>query len=559
MKKKLSILILVLVMGMSMVQGQTTVTPATVGAANLTGVTSLTVTGSWNDSNLGTLKNKLITAKATLTTVNMSAATLTGDISNGFNDMFSFFGKLMNLTLPSARHSSQVSFAQTFYSCSSLKSVDLSGFMNITKMSDTFSNCSSLTSVKLPVSNIYDGSVAFGSAFLGCSALESIDLSGFSNIGDLWSAFNGCGKLTSVKLPANNVSTNAVLFSNTFSGCSALKSVDLSGFSNIYTMDFAFLNCSNLTSVKLPVWNTSASAISFSNAFRGCASLESIDLSGFSRISSVLNAFDSCSELIAVFLGDVPPNYYADAFTGANPGCVKFVGREGFDNTGYNWTNVVLSSADGTASAIPDEMTHLALCEGAEWNNAALTNLSKTLQVFVDKTELKEVNFSGIIFAVEGITTGFAGMFKNFESLSEILFPPGEYNKPVSFNKTFSGCSALASIDISMFTNISDVTDAFQNCATLTSLFLGSVPANNYADAFTGANANCVKFVGKTDFNNGGYNWTNVIVPAVKSGKVTHIALYEGTEWGNDALANLGAALRNSAIERYLKKNAPKK
>ena len=116
------------------------------------------------------------------------------------------------------------SMISMFQGCSSLKSLDLSGFdaSQVTYMASMFQNCSSLTSLDL---SGFDTSKATSmrSMFNNCSGLTSLDLSGFdtSQVTDM---------------------------SNMFLGCSALKNLDISGFgtSQVTSMSNMFSNCSSL-------------------------------------------------------------------------------------------------------------------------------------------------------------------------------------------------------------------------------------------------------------------------------------------------------------------------
>lgn len=100
-------------------------------------------------------------------------------------------------------------------------------------------------------------------------------------------AFYNCSKLTSVNFPlVTSVGSSA------FYGCSALTSVDLPNVTAIETD--VFNNCRSLTSVNIP----NASTIK-SYAFKGCSSLQSIDLPNATSISST---FQSCIALNTVIL-----------------------------------------------------------------------------------------------------------------------------------------------------------------------------------------------------------------------------------------------------------------
>ena len=116
-----------------------------------------------------------------------------------------------------------------FYSCSSLTSLNLSGF-------DT----SAVTDMSL--------------MFYDCTSLTSLDLSGFdtSSVTDMGGMFYQCYKLTSLDLSSFDTSSVTDM-SSMFSNCGALTSLDLSGFdtSSVTDMGSMFYQCIVLTSLIL--------------------------------------------------------------------------------------------------------------------------------------------------------------------------------------------------------------------------------------------------------------------------------------------------------------------
>ena len=198
-----------------------------------------------------------------------------------------------------------------FSGCSGLTSITIPN--SVTSIGDdAFSGCSGLMSVTIPESVT---SIGFN-AFYGCSGLMSINIpNSVTNIGSY--AFYGCSGLTSITIP-NSVTR---IGDWAFRDCSGLTSVTINSnaiLSNHYTLyysikdifgpqvseyiigngvtsigQYAFYDCSGLTSVTIPESVTNIG----SYAFSGCSGLTSVTinsnefLSGTSRINRVSEIF----------------------------------------------------------------------------------------------------------------------------------------------------------------------------------------------------------------------------------------------------------------------------
>ena len=172
---------------------------------------------------------------------------------------------------------------QTFYGCSSLKSINIPE--GLTKISNiyVFSGCSSLESIDVDTNNssyMSEDGILFNkmqtkiirypagkkdikdyvipttvtsindAAFSGCSYLESINIpEKVRRIED--STFSGCSSLKNISIPE----TVTVIELYAFSGCSSLESIEIS--ENVTELDggTAFSNCSSLESINVDVNN----------------------------------------------------------------------------------------------------------------------------------------------------------------------------------------------------------------------------------------------------------------------------------------------------------------
>ena len=224
----------------------------------------------------------------------------------------------------------------TYYIPSSLRSVTVTGG-NILR--GAFDNCSMLTAV-----TIGNGVTSIGSyAFSGCTNLTEIyytgnvagwcGISGLSNImssgrtlyiggeeieGNLLIpdgvisipdyAFHNCTGLTSVIIPDSVTSIGW----DAFSGCTGLTSVTI-GNSVTSIGGFAFYGCSGLTSIIIPDSVTSIG----SYAFEGCAGLTSIIIPD--SVTSIGNsAFYGCSGLTSITIPNSVTSIGYQAFSGCS-------------------------------------------------------------------------------------------------------------------------------------------------------------------------------------------------------------------------------------------------
>ena len=184
------------------------------------------------------------------------------------NDAFSRCSSLTSITIPNSVTSiGDIAFSR----CSSLTSITIPN--SVTSIGDeAFYGCSSLTSITIPNSVTSIGDYAF----YDCSSLTSLTLpNSVTSIGD--DAFAWCTSLTSIVVESGNTmydsreNCNAIIetASNTLiAGCQSTtipNSVTSIG-------DYAFRDCSSLTSITLPNSVTSIGCYAFGN----CSSLADI-------------------------------------------------------------------------------------------------------------------------------------------------------------------------------------------------------------------------------------------------------------------------------------------
>ena len=230
-----------------------------------------------------------------------------------------------------------------------------------------------------------------------------------------------------------------------FSGCSLLRSLDLSGLdtSKVTDMSSMFYNCSSLESLDLSSFDTSK-VTDMSNMFYNCSSLESLDLSSFdtSKVTGMSWMFSGCSLL-------------------------KSLDLSGLDT----------SSATGMYSMFSD-CSSLESLDLSSFDTSRLTGMSK---MFYNCSSLSSLDLSSFVASK---VTDMSKMFCNCSSLSSLDLSSFGTSRAKDMSYMFSGCSSLSSLDLSGFGTLwaEDMCQMFADCSKLKSLDLSGLDTSRAKD-----------------------------------------------------------------------------
>ena len=223
-----------------------------------------------------------------------------------------------------------------------------------------------------------------------------------------------------------------------FSQCSSLSSITIPN-SVTSIGEVAFSGCSSLTSITIPNSVTSIGA----HAFNGCSSLASVTIgNGVTSIGRF--AFESCSSLTSVTIGNSVTSIESSAFYGCSsltsitiPNSVTSIGFYAFDRTAIysnksNWENDVLYICNCLIKA--------------NSNISGSYTIKNNTRLIADEA------------------------FNGRSSLTSIIIP----NSVTSIGgRAFAGCSSVASITIPNSV-MSIGSSAFERCSSLISMVVES-------------------------------------------------------------------------------------
>ncbi len=328
--------------------------------------------------------------------------------------MFYFCSSLESLDVSGFNTAKVTTMRTMLYYCSGLTSLDVSGFntANVTNMYGMFFGCSGLTT--LDVSGFNTAKVTdMGTMFYFCSSLETLDLNGFNTakVTDMESMFTGCVKLTSLDVSGFNTANVTNMYAM-FCNCPSLTSLDLSSFNtaSVTNMGAMFYTCSKLESLDLSGFNT-AKVTNMEGMFEVCSSLVSLDLSGFNtkNVTNMDAMFFNCSSLTSLDLSGFNTenvttmsemfyyssslttiicdnNWYRSGITSADMfyGCTSLKGGNG---TVYNSSNVTATYAHPDAEGNPGYFTKFVLGDANGDGKVTITDAVAVVNYILNTTQ----------------------------------------------------------------------------------------------------------------------------------------------------------------------------
>ena len=310
-----------------------------------------------------------------------------------------------------------------------------------------------------------------GAMFYGCSSLTTLDLSGFNTakVTNMTSMFYNCTALTSVDLSGFDTG-NTIYMPYMFSGCSSLTSLDLSTFntSNVTSMSSMFAGCSALNIIYVGNgWNTDHVQGS-NDMFSNCTSL----VGGAGTVYD--NAITKDKTYAHVDGGTSNPGYLTDIsaregyaiYTSSNNTLTFYYDgqrtvRGGYAlNTGYSEPAWYTNNIHGNVTTVVFDPS---------FADARPTSTSYWFQEMENLTTI-----TGLEYLNTSEVTKMAGMFNACSKLTSIDLSHFDTSKVTDMNGMFNACSKLTILDLLSFNtaNVEDMSYMFYSCRDLTTIIV---------------------------------------------------------------------------------------
>ena len=470
-----------------------------------------------------------------------------------------YFNKLISLDLSNWNMSANTNMSLMFNGCSSLKSINLTGWSNkltnITSTQQMFQSCTVLSSITGTQNWDLSKVTSISNMFNYCNNLTSLDLSGWNlsactSIGS--SQYDGVFASTGLKdiNVSNwilNTTTNYSLINifGTNSQLSAITGLNTWNTSKATSTQYMFQNCNKLISLDLNNWNMSANT-NMSLMFLSCSTLKSVNTTGWvlntNTTYSMTSMFSVCTSLTGITGIENWNNNKSNSMLSMFNACNNLTGSLNLSN--WDTRNVTQIHS---MFASCHKLTSLDL---SGWNLSACTSFSGQYYEFILSSSIKNINVSNWILPTSsGSSVSMNYMINNCTSLTGITgLNTWNTSKVTSTRNMFAGCTSLPSLDLTGW-NMSantDMSTMFLSCSSLTNV----TGASNWSLRTSGVNLTGIfGFAGLSTANYTGIivGWANYVntnggSPSSVNMATQSVRIFQNSLSGGSGFANAGAA-----------------
>lgn len=373
--------------------------------------------GTWNTSNVTTMRGMFLNVKATEINVTNWDTQKVTDIA------FMFYGctALQNLNLNGWNTSSVKDMSAIFVYCSSLQELNVSSWntCSVENMSQVFYGCTSLTTLQLSNWNVSKVTTINGIIY-GCSSLQTIgDLSNWNteNITNMSYMCNGCSSLQNIGDLSNWNTSSVTDIKYMFYGCSSLQAIGVSNWntSNVTDMSWMFAHCASLTTLDVSNWNTG-------------------------KVTTMASMFSQTNYGVThppIFTLDVS-NWNTSNVTDMS---FMFYGMRGLGTVDVSkWNVAKVTNFDHMFA-----WSYISGIDVSKWDTSSATNMNAMFHTTNNTTiDVSSFNTSNVI--------AFCQMFENCQKLEKIIgLENFDTSKGVAFGDMFDDCIKLKSLNLSSF------------------------------------------------------------------------------------------------------------
>ena len=395
-----------------------------------------------------------------------------------------------------------------FYNCSSLSTLDLSGFntANVRYMGMMFCNCSKLTTIYASSKFTISAGTSSLHMFLECTSLvgaikydSSKTDASYANTTNGYFSIKGSETKPKGAYVVYTDADNTLTFKygeipTGGGGITVYYIPDVSTSpkwnlqaSSITTVVFDksfkdirpttcycwFQDCTSLTTINGIENLNTEDVTNMQNMFYKCSSLTTLDLSGFNtaKVEDMNSMFYGCSELTTIYASS---NFTTTAVTSSGDmftGCTSLVGAVAYSS---DKTNV------GYANTTNGYFKNLGDCSAY-----AVFNRSNNSLTFKYDTKISQLAENEVLCTIKSDNQE-QGWYNDRTSINKVVFEPSFASaRPVTCYHWFYECSNLASIEGLEYLNTSEVKSMnkmFYSCIKITTLNLSDFKTSQVTD-----------------------------------------------------------------------------
>ena len=383
-----------------------------------------------------------------------------------------------------------------------ISTINITGKIHSKSMYELFAGYKNVTKIN-GIKNIDTSeTIVMSDMFKGCSSLTSLDINNFntSNVIYMDGMFGGCSSLTQMDL--NNFDTSKVRnMHDMFTACTSLKSLDLSNFNTaeVNKMDGMFDYCTSLVSLNIDNFNT-RNVTSMRSMFFDCSSLASLNVSNFdtSNVTDMSDMFGCMNTIegMPITTLDVS-NFDTSKVTNMSEMFNRCTLLKSLDVSNFNTSKVT------NMSRMFDDCKSLSALDVSNFDTSKVTNMSDMFSCCSSSLSVLDVsNFD------TSNVTDMSGMFSGCYSLNALDVSNFDTSNVTDISHMFSGCNSLSVLDVSNFdtSNVTDMSGMFSGCYLLSTLDVSNFDTSNVTN-MSGMFRNC-RSLKRLDLSN--FNTSNV-------------------------------------------------